>query len=44
VAKRAESKYEPGKRSGAWQKMRVNTGQEFVIARFSLKWRAGVFR
>lgn len=32
VAKRRISKYEPGQRSGAWQKMRVNQGQEFVIA------------
>ena len=32
VAKRPDSKYEPGLRSGAWQKMRVNQGQEFVIA------------
>ena len=32
VAKRRGSKYEPGERSGAWQKMRVNRGQELVIA------------
>jgi hypothetical protein len=25
--------YEPGLRSGAWQKMRVNQGQEFAIRR-----------
>src|SRR5207253_6727271 len=31
VAKRRDSRYEPGQRSGAWQKMRVNQGQEFVI-------------
>ncbi len=31
VAKRANSKYEPGQRSGAWMKMRINAGQEFVI-------------
>ena len=31
VAKRRDSRYEPGLRSGAWQKMRVNQGQEFVI-------------
>src|SRR5215469_4209074 len=30
VAKHRDSKYEPGQRSGAWQKMRVNKGQEFV--------------
>jgi ATP-dependent DNA ligase len=28
VAKRIDSRYEPGQRSGAWQKMRVNQGQE----------------
>jgi len=32
VAKRRNSSYEPGVHSGAWQKMRVNRGQEFVIA------------
>jgi bifunctional non-homologous end joining protein LigD len=32
VAMRADSKYEPGERSGAWRKMRVNQGQELVIA------------
>ena len=31
VAKRLDSRYEAGVRSGAWQKMRVNRGQEFVI-------------
>jgi bifunctional non-homologous end joining protein LigD len=31
VAKRRDSKYEPGLRSGAWQKRRVNAGQELVI-------------
>jgi bifunctional non-homologous end joining protein LigD len=35
VAKRRDSKYEPGMRSGAWQKMRVNQGQEFVIAGYT---------
>jgi ATP-dependent DNA ligase len=35
VAKRQDSKYEPGLRSGAWQKMRVNAGQEFVIAGYT---------
>jgi bifunctional non-homologous end joining protein LigD len=35
VAKRRNSKYEPGLRSGAWQKMRVNRGQEFVIAGYT---------
>jgi ATP-dependent DNA ligase len=28
VAKRRDSRYEPGQRSGAWLKMRVNRGQE----------------
>jgi bifunctional non-homologous end joining protein LigD len=31
VAKRKDSFYEAGSRSGAWQKMRINLGQEFVI-------------
>jgi bifunctional non-homologous end joining protein LigD len=35
VAKRKDGKYEPGLRSGAWQKMRVNQGQEFVIAGYT---------
>lgn len=35
VAKRLDSWYEPGQRSGAWQKMRVNRGQEFVIAGYT---------
>ena len=35
VAKRRSSKYEPGLRSGAWQKMRTSHGQEFVIAGFT---------
>jgi ATP-dependent DNA ligase len=30
-AKRKNSLYESGKRSGAWVKYRVNRGQEFVI-------------
>jgi ATP-dependent DNA ligase len=32
IAKRRTSVYEAGQRSGAWLKMRVNRGQEFVIA------------
>jgi bifunctional non-homologous end joining protein LigD len=36
VAKRRESKYEPGLRSGAWQKMRVNQRQEFVIGGYTV--------
>jgi DNA ligase D-like protein (predicted ligase) len=35
VAKRLDSRYEPGRRSGAWQKMRVNQGQEFVIGGYT---------
>ena len=31
VAKRRDSRYEPGRRSGAWVKMRINKGQELVI-------------
>jgi ATP-dependent DNA ligase len=31
IGKRRDSLYEPGKRSGAWIKHRVNLGQEFVI-------------
>ena len=36
VAKRCDSKYEPGLRSGARQKMRIDQGQEFVIAGFTV--------
>jgi DNA ligase D-like protein (predicted ligase) len=36
VAKRRNSKYEPGVRSGAWMKMRVDRGQEFVIAGYTI--------
>ena len=36
VAKRRDSRYEPGQRSGAWMKMRVNQGQEFVIGGYTL--------
>jgi ATP-dependent DNA ligase len=35
VAKRLDSRYQPGERSGAWQKMRVNQGQELVIAGYT---------
>jgi bifunctional non-homologous end joining protein LigD len=31
VAKRADSVYQPGMRSGLWSKYRINLGQEFVI-------------
>src|SRR4030095_14402601 len=36
VAKRCTSVYEPGLRSGAWMKMRVNRAQEFVIGGYAL--------
>jgi bifunctional non-homologous end joining protein LigD len=35
VAKRRDSRYEPGQRSGAWQKIRVNQTQEFVIGGYT---------
>jgi ATP-dependent DNA ligase len=35
VAKRKDSSYESGKRSGAWAKYRVNRGQEFVIGGYT---------
>lgn len=35
VAKRLDSRYEAGLRSGAWQKMRVNRAQEFVIGGYT---------
>jgi bifunctional non-homologous end joining protein LigD len=35
VAKRRNSAYEPGLRSGAWMKMRVNRGQPFVIGGYT---------
>jgi len=36
VAKRQGSYYEPGLRSGSWQKMRLNQGQEFVIGGYTV--------
>ena len=36
VAKDLKSRYEPGWRSGAWRKMRLNKGQEFVIGGYTL--------
>ena len=36
VAKHRTSRYEPGLRSGAWMKMRVNQGQEFVIGGYTI--------
>lgn len=35
VAKSLNSLYEPGRRSGAWRKMRINKGQEFVIGGYT---------
>ena len=36
VAKRRDSKYEPGRRSGAWQKMRVDKTHSFVIGGYTI--------
>jgi bifunctional non-homologous end joining protein LigD len=36
VAKKRGSQYEAGERSGAWQKMRINEGQEFVIGGYTV--------
>ena len=36
VAKRRDSVYEIGQRTGAWQKMRINKGQEFVIGGYTV--------
>jgi DNA ligase D-like protein (predicted ligase) len=35
IAKRADSVYEPGKRSGLWTKTRINLGQEFVVGGYT---------
>jgi ATP-dependent DNA ligase len=35
VAKRRDSLYEMGLRSGSWRKMRINKGQEFVIGGYT---------
>lgn len=35
IAKRRDSRYESGQRTGAWLKMRVNQGQEFVIGGYT---------
>jgi DNA ligase D-like protein (predicted ligase) len=35
IAKRADSAYEPGKRSGLWTKTRINQGQEFVVGGYT---------
>ncbi len=37
VAKRRDSRYEPGERTGAWRKMRVNQEQEFVIGGYTVR-------
>jgi bifunctional non-homologous end joining protein LigD len=39
VAKRRDSRYEPGLRSGAWQKMRINQGQESLIGGYTNRWK-----
>jgi ATP-dependent DNA ligase len=36
VAKRRDSKYDPGDRSGAWVKMRVNRSEGFVIGGYTI--------
>ena len=35
IAKRSDSVYEPGKRSGLWSKYRINLGQEFVVGGYT---------
>jgi bifunctional non-homologous end joining protein LigD len=36
VAKDRTSLYQPGLRTGAWRKMRINSGQEFVIGGYTV--------
>jgi DNA ligase D-like protein (predicted ligase) len=36
VAKDRNSLYQPGLRTGAWRKMRINSGQEFVIGGYTV--------
>jgi bifunctional non-homologous end joining protein LigD len=36
IAKRKGSVYEPGQRSGAWLKFKLNRSQEFVIGGYTL--------
>jgi bifunctional non-homologous end joining protein LigD len=36
VAKRRDSRYQPGQRTGAWLKMRVNRSQPFVIGGYTV--------
>ena len=35
VAKRSDSLYEVGQRSGSWSKHRINLGQEFVVGGYT---------
>jgi DNA ligase D-like protein (predicted ligase) len=35
IAKRSDSLYEAGKRSGSWSKYRINLGQEFVLGGYT---------
>lgn len=35
IAKRKDSEYQPGKRTGAWVKYKLNKGQEFVIGGYT---------
>ena len=35
VAKRSDSVYQPGLRSGLWTKHRINLGQEFVVGGYT---------
>jgi ATP-dependent DNA ligase len=35
IAKRKGSSYEPGRRSGAWLKYKINRSQEFVIGGYT---------
>jgi bifunctional non-homologous end joining protein LigD len=36
IAKRADSFYEPGKRSGAWKKLKLQAGQECVVGGYKV--------
>jgi bifunctional non-homologous end joining protein LigD len=36
IAKRKGSAYEPGRRSGAWVKYKINRSQEFVIGGYTV--------
>lgn len=42
VAKRKDSVYETGKRSGAWQKFKLNREEEFWICGFIPGWKHGI--